>query len=540
MIERSETEHAPRRRPRGSARRQLVAGALGESLRNIRESVAASHVLLIKKPASGGREPAQLLASSSAGGPKFEPNEPVRLSGSDSGFDDLLVRSLMRDLTLHLVRPVVTHLSNTESDVVLVLASASKRSPTREHVLDVSKALQQATNRLAVARRDDVSAAYRVVAHALAGTDMPTERSLDLVLAAARHLLDSDAAYLSVPANDRDFVFSRMLGIGTRQFRQLRVGPGEGLGGRARLRTVPVRSVDYGSDNRFDPTIRDVTEREGLYSAVAVPIMSDDQVEAVLYVANRTPAAYTRADAAMLGDFADAALLSLESLQLADHRREVLAQQERQRIAGILHDQIGRQLTRMSLAVQGLEDADGPSLSRDVEALSASVTACMAEIRKQITDLEQETNPQTHDSLGEVMHAICATPSLGLATRMTTWHRGDAVASPTMLVPSEYARVLIDVGQEAVFNAEQHSGGGRCDVAMFVADRRLHLTVTDNGPGTIEDDQRGHGTSSMQYQADRIGASLTITSPTVGGTRVTLTLPPWAGMAEAAMGAVPR
>ena len=81
--------------------------------------------------------------------------------------------------------------------------------------------------------------------------------------------------------------------------------------------------------------------------------------------------------------------------------------------------------------------------------------------------------------------------------------------------------------QEAVSNVIRHSGATAMTINYSRSDRRLKVSVIDNGHGVRRHHGKvgGIGMSSMRSRAAYIGAILRIATPATGGTRVELSLP---------------
>ena len=93
-------------------------------------------------------------------------------------------------------------------------------------------------------------------------------------------------------------------------------------------------------------------------------------------------------------------------------------------------------------------------------------------------------------------------------------------------LPADVELAVYRIVQEAIANAQQHSGGTKVTVSGVLAPERLELTITDDGRGlterAIRDAQRaGHlGVASMRQRAAAIGAELDLVPVRRSGTSV--------------------
>ncbi|MBA3780161.1 MAG: hypothetical protein H0X16_12865, partial [Chloroflexi bacterium] len=93
-------------------------------------------------------------------------------------------------------------------------------------------------------------------------------------------------------------------------------------------------------------------------------------------------------------------------------------------------------------------------------------------------------------------------------------------------LPAEVELAAYRVVQEAIGNAQLHSGGTEIVLDGFIRQGQFELTVTDNGAGLsnaviYEAQRRGHlGVSTMRQRAAAIGATLEIGRGASGGSSV--------------------
>jgi ligand-binding sensor domain-containing protein/signal transduction histidine kinase len=86
------------------------------------------------------------------------------------------------------------------------------------------------------------------------------------------------------------------------------------------------------------------------------------------------------------------------------------------------------------------------------------------------------------------------------------------------------------IGREAVVNAFRHAGAKTIDLVLEYHGNQLRVIVRDDGhgidPEVVQSGRDGHwGLSGMRERADRIGASLKVSSSAAGGTEVDLRVP---------------
>ncbi len=98
--------------------------------------------------------------------------------------------------------------------------------------------------------------------------------------------------------------------------------------------------------------------------------------------------------------------------------------------------------------------------------------------------------------------------------------------APVLVHNHTTATHLYRIAQEAVSNAVRHGKAKSITISLGRTGERLRLEVRDNGTGLPADvDQaRGMGLRIMQYRAAMIGGSISVQSPSHGGTVVSCSI----------------
>ncbi|WP_424809836.1 GAF domain-containing protein [Rhodococcus sp. 27YEA15] len=458
----------------------------------------------------------------------FIPEEPVRSnirwSPVASTGRHVRLTSLMRPITLDFDRALTLPFADNRGRFVVVMGSATEVTGAESHaeIRHFAREVGAIRARIHETRHREIDHAYRIVARA-ATSDISLERIFDITLAAARNLVDGDVAYLSLPVDDDHFAFVRTLGINTNRFRHLRVGPGEGLGGMARETGSPARTLNHEEYCKFHAAMSEETYEEGINSALAVPVHDNDNdnLEAILYVASRRMRAYSDADEQVLVAFANAALLGLDRSNLDESRREAVRDQERARLAQTLHDDLVRRLTQIGFAAEEIGTSLTGKNKSAAATISASVSECMSIVRDELHNLLQ--SDQTGGStLGEVAEKIFSVPSLSGMKRSVDYlpHMGREYVN--IRISEDIADAMCKVGQEAVFNAETHSGGNSCKLTFGIRNGMCEMTVTDNGNShdTAISPKGHYGIEFIRREVRRVGGEVQFTNSYLGGLEV--------------------
>ena len=216
--------------------------------------------------------------------------------------------------------------------------------------------------------------------------------------------------------------------------------------------------------------------------------------------------------------------LALDNARLFRQLREVGAEEERVRIARELHDRVGQSLAYLALSLGTLQEEARISLSEgslqlsgEIGGLAAEARRVVRELRTKLTDLRSEVTEQqgVSDELEGLLRR--AQERSGMLTTLSV----SAVAS----LPAGLAREVARVAEEAINNAERHSGATHLDVWLDWDGRAGELVVADDGSGlaaraALRAD--AYGILGMRERAEVIGGSLSIRSSAGQGTTVAL------------------
>ncbi len=216
--------------------------------------------------------------------------------------------------------------------------------------------------------------------------------------------------------------------------------------------------------------------------------------------------------------------------RLADERRALVGkviraqEQERTRVAHELHDGLGQVLTSISLFAGDLEE-------RVPEDLRPRATRLRSLIGRAITDsrtLVWSLHPPELERLGLVPALERLVQSMGETGPAVVELHGDARG---MRLAADAESVVYRIVQEALNNAQKHSGATSISVTLDGDAEKLVVVVADDGRGLDPELAFGLGAGlpGMRERALLAGATLAVESAEGAGTTIRLEVP--AGMA---------
>ncbi len=332
-------------------------------------------------------------------------------------------------------------------------------------------------------------------------------------------ILSADLGVLALPVDGDHLSVALAVGVDAEAHRGLVLPRRGSFVGAALTARSPLISLDV----EHDPRITIGPPRwMGLGPAVAIPMLTGERVRGVLLLCRlhgRSP--FTEPETAPLLTFAGHGALAME---MADQRRDaeqLTLLRDHERIARDLHDLAIQRLFATGMTLQSaLRFVDHPEaaerLLRAVDDLDETIKI----IRSTIFGL------RTHGA---------GRAARGMRVRMTTSveRAADTLGFRPSLrmeglldteVPAEVAEQVLAVVGEALSNTAQHAHASAVDVSLSVRDRKLTLTVEDNGVG-IPPDGRRSGLRNLAKRAENMGGEMSVEAPAEGGSRLVWCVP---------------
>ena len=208
--------------------------------------------------------------------------------------------------------------------------------------------------------------------------------------------------------------------------------------------------------------------------------------------------------------------------------REQVQDEERQRIARDLHDDLNQALAAIRLHVAAAHQRLGTA-SRDVHALLEETTDLVANAIDSTRRIINDLRPQMLDDLG-LLAALQALVSQfrrrsGIACRLAVH---DHLPVDTQPAP-QIANCLYRVAQEGLGNVAQHAQASEVEVKFTrTTDGQISLRITDNGHGMhggLPRSAQSFGLVSMHERVRAIGGLLRVETAPGSGTTIEALLP---------------
>jgi len=201
--------------------------------------------------------------------------------------------------------------------------------------------------------------------------------------------------------------------------------------------------------------------------------------------------------------------------------KEAAIVEERNRIAGEIHDILAQDFVGILLQLEAARDLNGSNpgeAAKCIQLAEAVARSGLAEARRSVWAL----CPPELDAEGLVgaVQSFLSRVAVGNPTAIGFSLRGEPYP-----LPNDKALGLLRICQEAVVNALRHAQASKIRVQLTYQPSGVDLCVHDNGRGfdpKAHAAGKGFGLISMRERAERIGARIEISGEPGQGTRLTV------------------
>lgn len=203
--------------------------------------------------------------------------------------------------------------------------------------------------------------------------------------------------------------------------------------------------------------------------------------------------------------------------RLAEASRRAGVTDERQRLAGEIHDTVAQGLTSMVMLVQAADavlDTDPSAARRHLALAARTARENLAETRAIVAALTPA--PLAEASLPDALRRLGDRFAAQLGIEIDV-----AVAGAVRVLPMAIDVVLLRAAQEGLANAGKYAGARRIEVRLDFAAERVTLEIADDGRGfDPQAPTAGYGLATMRARLSQVGGVLDIHSGPGAGARL--------------------
>ncbi|MGY3766670.1 sensor histidine kinase [Vagococcus vulneris] len=208
------------------------------------------------------------------------------------------------------------------------------------------------------------------------------------------------------------------------------------------------------------------------------------------------------------------ASLRFKLLVSQNKRLEAIIQQnERDRIARDLHDNLGQSFSMITLKAELAKkqvDKNPKAAKAELTDIASASRQNLTTIREIVADLHEKTILQV---------IVEANKNLMTAGILLVTHDEDITADWPLTIQLAVGAIV----NESVTNIIRHSGAQLCEMTFKETSSNYQIFVRDDGDGYEENDQTSFGLKGMAQRAEQINGTLMIENN--HGTYVTITVP---------------
>jgi two-component system, NarL family, sensor kinase len=219
------------------------------------------------------------------------------------------------------------------------------------------------------------------------------------------------------------------------------------------------------------------------------------------------------------------ASLAIQLTQLAKTARQSAVLEERNQLAGEIHDSLAQFFTGISMqlgaAKEIIETGENSGLTF-VERASELAQYGLAEARRSAFSLKPTITEES--GLIEALHKLVERSNIQGSLSCKFSSRG----VPEKSLPPSAQQDLLLIAQEAISNAVRHARPTVINVDVRWEPPNLVLEVKDNGSGIVNShaaSRGGFGLSNMRARAEKLGAQFDVRTAARRGTSIIVLLP---------------
>lgn len=354
------------------------------------------------------------------------------------------------------------------------------------------------------------------------GSDLELAAILDRIVAAACKLVDARYGALGVLDDAGGLADFRTQGLSEAEIIALGDPPtGRGILGHIIEVPEPLRLEDL---TAHPASIGFPPGHPPMRTFLGVPVKVGEKAWGNLYLTDKRGGYFTDDDEDIIKALAAAAGVAIDNARLygeladsqADRERLVVFR-DRDRIGRDLHDLVIQRLFATGLQLQSIVHlVDAPEAATRINTAVDEIDGAISDLRAAIFSLHtgaaQSFAVTVKGLAGVVRHQLGFMPQVSFEGPVDS------------AVPEAVRIEVLAMLREALSNAARHARAGAVSVEMAVADRRLSVTVADDGCGIPAMAPR-RGLANLAARAEALGGEFAISAVEPSGTRLHWSIP---------------
>ncbi|MBL7032289.1 MAG: GAF domain-containing sensor histidine kinase [Nitrospira sp.] len=414
-------------------------------------------------------------------------------------------------------------------------------------LIETNKSLEREISERKKVEKDLISSQNRLEyvkqIGALASSSLNLGEVLDLVLQGTLEAARASIGMIFLKDPETGFLkIGSYIGLSDRfikEFQEYPIQPGEGLTGRISKTGEPIFIISNSSnDKRIS---RDVVKAEGLNSFIGVPIYAANEILGVMNILTHPPDTLTEQEitlASAVGAHVGYAIRNAQhfedrmrsEIKLLNYQKELqsltsqmslIEEQEKRRIATELHDCIGQPLALSKIKLSQMKKMSPSDELKDI----------IGELLELIELTINETRTLTFELSPPILYELGLSQAIKwLIDKFSKKHALKIVLEDNELTKpfdNNIRFFIFQAVRELLVNIVKHAKASNVRINMTSDDKKLHITVEDDGVGFTDSpaNKSGYGLFNIRERMDHINGQFDIDSNPGAGTRVALVVP---------------
>jgi signal transduction histidine kinase len=224
----------------------------------------------------------------------------------------------------------------------------------------------------------------------------------------------------------------------------------------------------------------------------------------------------------LVNALANQAALALQMAELAETSKQAIVLEERNRMAGEIHDTLAQAFTGISIQVkvaQKLMDTNPVGTQQTLDRIRALALTGLTEARRSVWELHSSADEYADlaRNLQDCLHRLTDGSPIQVELEM--------IGTPYP-VSAIVGQNLLRIAQEAIHNAVKHAQATQLRVKLSYEPAAIALSIQDNGRGfELDNDTGGFGLISMSERASRLHGQFDLHSQPGEGTEIAVRIP---------------
>jgi predicted ATPase/signal transduction histidine kinase len=288
--------------------------------------------------------------------------------------------------------------------------------------------------------------------------------------------------------------------------------------------SISLERLDSPLEPRLPEGVRTYLFEQGVKSVLLIPLSSKGQVDGMLSFRFINEREFQEEELEIARALATQASLAIQLTQLAKTARESAVLEERNRLAGEIHDSLAQSFAGISMQLSAAGramDRKSKDARNHIERANELARFGLSEARRSALSLR--SNIIEESGLIEALHKL--TERSNIPGLISCSFQASQVDEKTL--STQVQQDLLRIGQEAISNALRHAQPTEIRVSLRGNPPNLVLKVVDNGSGLEKagpSGGQGFGFDNMRARAKSLGAALDIRSRPGRGTSVIVRL----------------